>query len=276
MPRLIKVAIPVLPRIRQDEPETPGVAREPGKRAGAFELELERPHARGGDVDRTPGMVLAVPGRRAHAQDLVDRQAPRELRPHDLGLALDASEGGHDRDHDAIGLRLSPERTPRSRRGGHEEVLPAVFADLGHDQFGSFRVQDERARRDGVERDPKRGEYRVNLVQRTGCDRSTAAPRRTTAEMRREFVMSSSGLASSTMKSALLPACKVPASAMRRNSAELRVAATITCIGVIPAATMSRISSCAPHARLPSVPSVMRAPAAFSRARLRAWIPKNV
>ena len=71
-------------------------------------------------------------------------------------------------------------------------------------------------------------------------------PRRadTTAEMRRVLVMSSSGLASSTMKSALLPACSVPASAIRRNSAELRVAATMTCIGVIPASTMSNISSC--------------------------------
>ena len=105
------------------------------------------------------------------------------------------------------------------------------------------------------------------------ASRSTATPRRITAEMRRVLVMSSSGLASSTMKSALLPASSVPASASRRNSAELRVAATMTCIGVIPASTMSSISSCGPHGRLPSVPSVMRTPAAFSFARLRAWIP---
>ena len=43
--------------------------------------------------------------------------------------------------------------------------------------------------------------------------RSTVAPRKITAEMRRVLVMSSSGLASSTMKSALLSACSVPASA---------------------------------------------------------------
>jgi hypothetical protein len=44
-------------------------------------------------------------------------------------------------------------------------------------------------------------------------------------------------------------------------------------IGVIPAITISCISSCGPHGRLPSVPSVIRTPSAFSRARLRAWIP---
>src|SRR5688572_8872699 len=56
--------------------------------------------------------------------------------------------------------------------------------------------------------------------------RLTAAPRRYTEAMRRVLVMSSSGFASRTMKSALLPACAVPASVILRNSAPLRVAAT--------------------------------------------------
>ena len=47
-------------------------------------------------------------------------------------------------------------------------------------------------------------------------------------------------------------------------------AATITWAGVIPASTISSISSCGPQGRLPSVPSTMRTPAAFSFARLRA------
>src|SRR5262245_43692484 len=64
--------------------------------------------------------------------------------------------------------------------------------------------------------------------------------------MRRVLVMSSSGLASSTMKSALLPASSVPASARRRNSAELRGGATITCAGGIPATTMASIRSRGP------------------------------
>ena len=56
----------------------------------------------------------------------------------------------------------------------------------------------------------KRGEGAVGAIHRTiyqygALVRSTAAPRRYTAEIRRVLVMSSSGLALSTMKSALLP-----------------------------------------------------------------------
>src|SRR3984893_29442 len=50
--------------------------------------------------------------------------------------------------------------------------------------------------------------------------------------------MLSSGFASSTRKSALLFVSIVPAAVIRRNCAPLRVAAVITCIGVIPAATI--------------------------------------
>ena len=75
-------------------------------------------------------------------------------------------------------------------------------------------------------------------------------------------------------KSALLPAAIVPPSVSLRSSAAVRVAATITCAGVIPAATMSSISACGPHGVLPSVPSAIFTPAAFIFARLRAWMPK--
>ena len=77
------------------------------------------------------------------------------------------------------------------------------------------------------------------------------------------------------MKSALLPAASVPASFIRRNSAALRVDATITCIGVMPDAAMSAISRCADQGMLPSVPSAIRTPAPLSFARLRAWIPNG-
>src|SRR5438094_676402 len=83
-----------------------------------------------------------------------------------------------------------------------------------------------------------------------------------TDEIFRVFVMVSSGLASSTMKSALLFASIVPASVIRRNCAPLRVAATMTCIGVIPAATMSSISRCGAYGVLPSVPTTTFTPAA--------------
>ena len=49
----------------------------------------------------------------------------------------------------------------------------------------------------------------------------------------------------------------------------------MTCIGGTPAATMSNISSCGAHGRLPSVPRTRRTPAAYIFARLRAWIPCN-
>src|SRR5437870_13066683 len=82
-------------------------------------------------------------------------------------------------------------------------------------------------------------EIRDEIPQRTGCVRSTGAPRRITDEIRRVLVMLSNGFASRTMKSALIPASSVPESVIRTKPAEFRVAATMTCIGVIPATTMS-------------------------------------
>ena len=76
------------------------------------------------------------------------------------------------------------------------------------------------------------------------CYRCTWDPLKYTDEIRRVFVMSVSGSASRTMKSALFPPSIVPASAILRNSAEVRVEATITCAGVIPAATMAAQADC--------------------------------
>ena len=90
------------------------------------------------------------------------------------------------------------------------------------------------------------GKYGVIRTSYLYDDRSTCAPRRYTDEIFRVLVMSSSGLASSTMKSALLFASIVP---VVGHPQELRAVATwppsITCIGVMPAATMSAISSAA-------------------------------
>ena len=85
-------------------------------------------------------------------------------------------------------------------------------------------------------------------------ERSTDAPRRYTDEIFRVLVMSSNGFASSTMKSALLFGSIVPVLLILRNCAPLLVAATITCVGLIPAATMSAISKCGAYGVFPSVP----------------------
>ena len=53
-------------------------------------------------------------------------------------------------------------------------------------------------------------------------------------------------------------------------SAPFFVAATITCAGVMPAATMSAISTWGAHGVLPSVPSAIFTPSLLKRARLRA------
>src|SRR5258708_4632094 len=88
--------------------------------------------------------------------------------------------------------------------------------------------------------------------------------------------MLSSGLASSTMKSALLPAATMPSWSRRSTFAESRVAATIISIGVNPAATMlsNSRSVCSPSQRLPSpaasLPSTCRTPAAWSFLTLTA------
>src|SRR3954471_16131622 len=57
-----------------------------------------------------------------------------------------------------------------------------------------------------AQRSPRLDEFTLNDA------RSTAVPRRYTDAIRRVFVMSSSGFASTTMKSALLPTAMVPAS----------------------------------------------------------------
>ena len=62
----------------------------------------------------------------------------------------------------------------------------------------------------------------------------------------------------------------VPVSVILRNCAPLLVAATITCAGVIPAATMSSISKCGAYGVLPSVPTTMRVPVSLFLVRLRA------
>jgi hypothetical protein len=84
--------------------------------------------------------------------------------------------------------------------------------------------------------------------------------------------MSSSGLASRIRKSAIDPFAIVPVLAMRRNSAPFFVAATITCAGVIPAATMSSISTCGAHGVLPSVPSAIVTPHPTSSSGCDPWI----
>ena len=76
------------------------------------------------------------------------------------------------------------------------------------------------------------------------------APRRYTDEIFRVLVMSSSGLASSTMKSALLPASIVPASAMPQELGAVARRGDDDLLGVIPASTMSAISTCGAHGRV--------------------------
>src|SRR5262249_41210907 len=220
-------------------------------------------------------MVLGVVG---HALAVMDHEYRRAPAGHfivvgHVGFELDVAVAVFD----PLGLRLGRRRAYGKRESSGQSGRG--YAKHGHfnppwcDLVEGLRGKLARTSGRAVRADLLR--WVPPTAQGTGCERSTAAPRRYTAEILRVLVMSSSGLASSTMKSALLPASSVPASAIRRNWAPLRVAATTTCAGVIPASTMSSISSCGAHALLPSVPIVMRTPAAFIRFRLRAWMPWN-
>ena len=103
--------------------------------------------------------------------------------------------------------------------------------------------------------------------QRGSLDRDARAG--TPAEIFRVFVMSSSGLASRIRRSAIFPVRDVPGrrhpqefrAVLRRRDDHLR--------RVIPAATMSSISTCGAHGVLPSVPSAIVTPASDSFFRLR-------
>src|SRR5688500_11818903 len=126
------------------------------------------------------------------------------------------------------------------REGG---LVPAGRQPDRLDAVGAAALVYERKSGDRTRRNRERYAVYFPLIRALIAARSTAAPPRYTAEIFRVFLMSSSGLASSTTKSALLPAATVPASSSRRNSAEFFVAATMTSDGVIPAATMSAIST---------------------------------
>src|SRR4029079_11899274 len=92
VPRLVRVAVAVAGGIGKQEAEFSGAPAEPAERIRRFEFDLERTHAVGRDVDGASGVVLAVARRGADFEDRVERKAARQLRAHDLGLALDAAE----------------------------------------------------------------------------------------------------------------------------------------------------------------------------------------
>src|SRR5262249_33719388 len=104
--------------------------------------------------------------------------------------------------------------------------------------------------------------------------RSNLRPLRYTLEIFRVFLMSSSGFASSTTKSALLPVAIVPRSAMPSSSAGRDVAATIASAGDRPSCTHRAISWWSPVPNVcpgwmpVSVPSTIRAPAEIIRGKL--------
>src|SRR6185312_16834875 len=88
MPRLVCDAMAIPARIRHPKPETRRMPLQPRERRRALELFLERRVARRRQVDRAPGMVLAVAGRRADAEDLGHVEPALALSPHDAELVV--------------------------------------------------------------------------------------------------------------------------------------------------------------------------------------------
>src|SRR5262249_2532586 len=110
-------------------------------------------------------------------------------------------------------------------------VGPGLRDDDGRDQSGERRGQRQFRERTvhGLRLRPC---HLANMASR-----SNRRPRRYTREIFRVLWMSSSGLASRTTKSALLPAARVPMSVILSSSAGRDVAATIASAGDKPSCT---------------------------------------
>ncbi len=120
VPRLVGVAARVAARVGKPEAERAGMGRQPGECRRMLELELERPAVFRADIDGATRVVLAVPGRRADLQDLLDRQAALELGANDLGLARDAAKRRDRIESRAARRSRRLHLAPRLRRLGRE------------------------------------------------------------------------------------------------------------------------------------------------------------
>src|SRR6266849_1742582 len=160
VPRFIVVTIRISRRIRENETEPARVLRQPAKRPGLFERELER----GALVDRhincPAGVVLAVTGRSAYAKDCVQGQAFGQLVADYFGLTIDASEGRTDLDDDAVGKRRGAHLPPLRGCRGCKQVISAVVPYLCDDQLLRLGMQYQRSCRDQIRRYLQRSQDR--------------------------------------------------------------------------------------------------------------------
>src|SRR5439155_23835458 len=124
-------------------------------------------------------------------------------------------------------------------------LLPGDRIESSGAEAGTKQPGDDIAQ--GAE---KRGHHLLRPPPPTVA-RGISAPRMYTRAIRLVLTMSSSGFASRTMKSALLPGAIVPRRSSRRMSAAVRVAATIASAGVRPADTIWSSSMCSVQRKSP-------------------------
>src|SRR5688572_6707563 len=152
VPRLVREAVSVARWKREEIAESRRVAGKPMKCSGALELRFQSSHTFSRDIDRTPGMVLAVSGRRAYAENCFQRDTFFQLGSHNLRLAIDASEGGHDVDSDPVGCRRAFHAAPGASGSGYQEMLFPAFFSLRYDQFGRLGLKNQGPCHDSIER----------------------------------------------------------------------------------------------------------------------------
>src|SRR5690348_15063936 len=102
MPRLVRNAVPIAAWVGEGEPVIRGVSLQPCERRRVLEFFFEWREAGRGEVHAAAGVMFAVAGRGADAQDFIDAQAPRELAFDDAELVFDRAERGNDLQRHAL------------------------------------------------------------------------------------------------------------------------------------------------------------------------------
>lgn len=136
---------------------------KPTKLGSARESAIEPQIDRRGQIERSPGVVLAAAWRGDKAQDPRDSLAVCQLGPDQAGLPRDAAKAGN-REQDAAVVRRRHAHFPPRGRGSRREFQPSAAVGReanGNESFG-LPLQGQAARGGVIGGD---AEFRPNPLQ---------------------------------------------------------------------------------------------------------------
>jgi len=173
MPRFVGDALPVVPWVGEVKPELPGVPLQPAKFPRACEGGFQFQVSRRPEIERPTGVVLAASRHSAHAEDILDALAARELAPDDGGLSRDAAKRRQRSQGYANcsrgGLHFSP-----SLRGGRDQAENAAVILRTADENQTPRLGLEAPLRPSgvLSRDAEPGPEFAPCLTGHSCDRT--------------------------------------------------------------------------------------------------------